>query len=360
MANLAPREERLSLQNYGAGRDWEVRMALTRTQMIAVEEMLFQFVYAPADGTTIRASSDYGIHWYEHSKTPHDIMHLEAITGRDTSGSFVYIIGSSRYATEDNDTYDIENVAEVWLSKDAMMTFELVTENAEFFGTDIFASCVRSDGSILFLGNLNDEPCTWLSKDCGKTWSKLFKFDAHNPGHVLASLIVPGPIVAFEYCLYAKTENDYDAFDRGMKRYEFIKSKDNGITWERLPLDFCPLALVHDTNCNRLISFNPKDAYQMCSGATEFAKLQPSWRCALPGGADHSGSDPFLVDAFVFSSGNIMLNVHAWVHDIACIISRPRRYAVRRDKMFLGIIFARFGVSLGLFTNMIAPFIFPF
>ena len=401
---------RLSLESYESGKEWEPRKSTGGERMIVIGETLFRFEREfDGDRTMICASENYGLTWSLHSEVPHNIWEFETLTVNTRSGVHVYLFGSFRY----KDPSFFQDIAEVWVSTDWMKTFELVTEDAGFRDFEdagfrdfeLYASCVRSDGSFLIIGRTDRFACSWISYDCGKTWQNLYQHDFSDPDIRYAWPIIPRKMVIVSY--------DNRLFSLGDAGNLMI-SENGGLTWYHADVPFVARAIIRDRRLNRLICFSYNESYELCSGGTVLKQLDLEWESHLPRWESYAESESYvpqskydvlqwesyapeseyrarqwdyyipewesdvsesepdvpdsfldegfystMIEPFMFASGAIYLQgIHARSGSFS-LVSIPRR-DVLRDKMMLSMLFAMFGIHSGVFTSFISPFIFPF
>ena len=349
-------DEPLSLRTYGAGKKCEWHKSQRKGEMLSVGEMLYSFERVSEDRMKIEASEDNGLTWNDHSALPRNISGFITLTVNTKSGIHIYVLCCSKYSATSAEQR--ENIAEVWLSKDGLKTFELVRENAEFIGNEVTTTCVRSDGSFyIFVIPVRGEPSSsWTSRDRGKTWQKLFRYDSQY--NFVAPRTLGGQIVSFGYLLFALSEMEHNEDGDMQEPFELLTSADGGKIWKLVKVPFAPLGLVSDPNCHRLLCFSSKETYELCSGASEWKKMDRSWRSGIPANLNYESLNPVLFQTFPFASGTIMLRViEQWV---GTVIPRPGWDAVKRDKLTLAMTLAMFGIPSAVFTSFIAPFIFPF
>ena len=281
-----------SLAEHPLQRCWEnLDPSFKLSQTIAVGDTLFI-----VDGNMIQASTDFGKTWFDYSMLPIEFDKFDILPVQCKSEFLILLNLSSRFF-EFNDSLDSRAVAEIWLSRDFMKTFELVTDNAEF-GPRRHVSCLaRSDGSILLNGGTIDDVFqlsdTWISRDGCKTWEKL----SDRSEWTLRSVVCNGNT------LYAIGLH-YDEPAR------LVLSIKGGETWKECDALKCvPEALINHECLRELICFTSTECMTLQPGSLYWTPVRIPWQEPSMSIRPKQFKAVLNYTARVFAYGVIVVNV---------------------------------------------------
>ena len=163
----------ISLQHYCAGLEWEVFIDSNSMHSIAIGNQLFRFIYRypPGDTLIIQSSTDYGATWSDYSVIVPRLRYFTVVPVVRGNQTLVYVIGR-RLLFIPGGQAQVSTLSDVWVSRDVLKTFELVTDKAEFGAHEIY-HCVADENGKLYL-QVSDYPADssdiWISEDQGYSW----------------------------------------------------------------------------------------------------------------------------------------------------------------------------------------------
>ena len=237
------------------------------------------------------ASIDYGFTWSEYSELPCWLPDTLVTTHRGPT-TIVYLI-------EGGDSND----GKVWVSKNSLKTFELVTETAPFgSGGDISAVAI-SDSILHVYCTTEDQYETWTTRDSGKSWIK------EEVPSIMLSCVVP-----FDDSIYAiAVKHKFSKWTDS----PLVCSQDGGITWkaEWAPFAKFAKALVWDQPSSKLICFTDCRSFERSGGdrswymgRESWEESPDSWISAMPCSPPASRDD-LKITAHWFCNGVIRITV---------------------------------------------------
>ena len=350
--------DRISLDLYGAGREWEHINSERADGAVAIHNQLFLFPQHLADnrGKVIQASNDYGQTWYDYSELPHPIIGSNILPVYSPLGTVVYVIGGLRsYASNLNEwdskqRFVSKHTTEIWRSRDFMKTFELVTDKSEFGHNTFLSSAADDDGTLYVLVSQSSTYTAglWKSNDMGVTWQR-----SRESLYALAAMKNHQACIAHRNRLYGVT------FRGGLSK-RLVYGENSGETWREIKPDFTPQFIIKDVKGDRVICFTSNDIYVLAGDSTEWTRLPNDWRKKTKPFEPQHSKGYMPTAAYSFDNGTVLLRVELPGERINWFISHAEKARLVNAKVTLSMYLGRKGIDAVLFKETIAPFLFPF
>ena len=350
---LSQNADRISIPLYGAGRIWKDAFAEElRGNLIAIGQRMFRFSGRfdrdePDLSDLIEASDDKGKTWYEYSKITFDKHHFTVLPVYSKQATLVYFIGWRELFVDGS----WQESYEVWVSKDELLTFELVCNDAGFNHILSCFACEAEGVLYYYQHGYDARYCRlWKSKDMGKTWTTSWDnqgYDSKKP--ILISMASQRGL------LFGITCKRFPSVS-----YHLLSSEDGGDNWKKADCRVEPRLLLQDPIFDRLLCFSATDCFELRGDSKEWLKSNAFWRNQLYGFDDVAIKTVRPEKGCIFGDGSILIAAVSRNYVSGYALSCPDNERASRHKIMLAMYLGRRGIDSALFRDAIAPFLFPY